>query len=239
MLNEQSQLELLQEFLEHSNGGASISETYISEGESPYPIKVTIINDILSTENPAYEGTADFLGNRELHFTCPGDQARSRHIEATITLGTNIEGNRLLIVSANVIRTIKVSRGYNFIANVTALRQHLKPAHRIFAEFAAAKNPKGWNSWYAPMNHSVDLKNLMLRGMDLSTFDLCCADLSNCNLTNANLSGANLSGANLDNCLLDGAVVEGADFFGVAIPARYESLVEAGGLLEKESIILL
>ncbi len=239
MLGQQSQLDMLMEFIEHEAEKSNLSETFINEGEKPQYAQIMIKTDSMAQKPPTYEGMATYLGNRELRFRCPGDQARSQQVEARITISRNIEGDSLLIAHGAVVRTDKISGGYQFTVNVQSIRQHIKPAHRIFAECVATNNVKVWNQWYAPMNHSVDLQGLILRGMDLSLFDLCCANLSNCDLSNCNLSGTNLSGANLDNCKLEGAIVEGADFFAAAIPAKYESLITASGLLEKESIILL
>jgi TIR domain/Pentapeptide repeats (8 copies) len=60
----------------------------------------------------------------------------------------------------------------------------------------------------------ADLRNAILEGANLFSADLSDADLHMANLRNTNLSGANLRGANLHGANLSDAVLEFADLIG-------------------------
>lgn len=240
MLEEkESHLDVLLEYLEQAANAQNLNDIYLSPSDQPLKTTIKIAAETLSKRDSVLEAESYYIGNQEYSFRSPGDQARNQKIEAFITTGKSIEGEAMLIVLATVLRTIKVSGGYEFTASMQHLRRHFRPAHRIFAECVSRSDAIAWNTWYGPMQQSVNLQKLNLRGVVLSQFDLCSANLAGSDLRNANLSGTNLSGANLDDCKLDGAVVDGADLFGAALPARYESLINASGLLERESVILL
>lgn len=239
MLERESQVEILYEYMLQAQDTSHLADAYIHEHEVPRKTTIKIASDSINKRDAAFEAEALSVADQEFRFRSAGDQPRSQRIEAWITMSKNIEGERLLVVHGVVVKTTKVSGGYEFLANVQSVRRHILPAHRIFAECVAKGDAISWNRWYAPLNQSVDLKRLNLSGTNLAQFDLCAANLFRCDLRNANLSGANLSGANLDECVLDGAVVEGADFFGAALPARYEPLLKASGLLERESVTLI
>ena len=239
MLEKESQIDILLEYLKQAKETNNFSEVLLADTDPACPTTIRLSADINSKRETSCYAETYFIGNQEMRFRCAGDQPRSQRIEAAVTTSRNIDGETQLIVTATVLRTVRDSGGYEFAATLHRIRRHFRNAHRIFAECVARSDVNGWNQWYAPMQQSVDLKRLNLSGLSLAQFDLCAANLQGCDLRNANLSGANLSGANLDGCVLDGVVVEGADFFGAAIPARYESLLKAGGLLERESVTLI
>lgn len=239
MLETESQIDILIEYLKQAAQPEHLGECHLSESAPPCPAQVRLYSEGQLRREAIFPAEAYLIDKEELRFRCSGDQARSQRIEVAVTTSRNVEGESQLVLLAAVLRTIKVTGGYEFSAGIQRLREHFRPAHRIFAESVAHGDISGWNQWYAAIQQAVDLKRLNLAGLNLSQFDLGSANLTNCDLRNANLSGANLSGANLDGCILDGAVVEGADFFGAAIPRKYESLLKASGLLERESVIFI
>ncbi len=239
MLEKDSQIEILLECLQQAEDTEKIGVVLLDKGAAACPAQIRLLSDNSGRRESTFPAQVSYIGKQELRFTCPGDQARSQRIEVTVTMTRSVDGESQYVLSATVAKTSRIPGGYEFSATIQRIRKHFHNAHRIFAECVARNDTSGWNQWYAPMTQSVDLKRLNLSGLNLSQFDLGSANLSDCDMRNANLSGANLSGANLDGCILDGAVVDGADFFGAALPAKYESLIKASGLLERESVILL
>lgn len=239
MLEKDSQIDVLLEYLQQAEDTGRLTDVLLPKGTTPCATQIRLLSETASRRETVFPVLTTYIGKQEMHFSSPGDQARSQRIEATVTMSRSVDGESQLVVTALVGKTTRIPGGYEFVCAIQRIRRHFRAAHRVFAECIARSDAAGWNQWYAPMTQSADLKRLNLSGLNLSQFDLGSANLSDCDLRNANLTGANLSGANLDGCILDGAVVDGADFFGAALPAKYESLLKASGLLERESVILL
>ncbi|GHT06046.1 hypothetical protein FACS1894139_11020 [Planctomycetales bacterium] len=211
--------------------------TYIVDGDAPYPATINVLSEKTDSVLNKFAARVTRLMAGEMSIVAGAmDTISLPSIVARILLHKSIEGETLLQVTAQIQRAERVGALGKITAKVKSLYRTFRAVDRIFAEQAAERNPTAWNQWYAEFDEGVTLRGLNCRGVDLSNFDLCAANLIDCNLTNANLSHANLSGADLSRCRLDGVSVDGTDLFGAKMHRRYEPLIDASGLLERESV---
>lgn len=233
-----SPLDDLIDNLSQNDPQAAAQDIYLTAADAPRPCTLIITDD--KNEKPVYVAAeVQQLGNSEICFTAATDQARGRQITAQVHLFKSSRGETILDISAVTTKTRRVSENYEFFGRLRSLYRYFRPASQIFAQYAARRDPAGWNLWCASLERGVLLDDLNLRGADLTHFDLCCARFVHCDLSNCNLSGANLAGADLSGAKLDGVTVDDADFFGATLLRRYEYLPAASGLLERESVTLV
>lgn len=239
MLGEESQVDILIEFLAQAQKPSSIQDLHIVPTGPACPTTLTILNSSRSNRIERFPAQTTMLGEGKVTFITTADIARAQQLTAEVIIGKNVEGESLIYYKTEVMGISRISGGYEYSGALLSARCHIRPAHLIFSQCVMSNDVKTWNNWSASLAHGVSLKGLNLREANLHSYDLCCADLTNCDLRNCNFTGANLSGANLDGSLLEGAVFDGADLFGSAIPVKYENIMQTSGLLEKESIVLI
>lgn len=241
-----SPLENLANLLVDTDQNLLINEIYIESTNNACAGEVTVIEEINqrgipnnTTNKPRelFRVQVVFLGAGQIVFFS-NTLIRGQHLNVRILLRKTEEHETRLTALVNLNKTRRTpDNNYEFTGKVSGVYPQNFSIDRVFANYVAQQDAVGWNQWYTSLAESVSLHNLNFRGMNLAQFDLTCIVFNHCDLSNCNLSGANLSGANLSTAKLEGVNVDSADLFGVTLPKKYEHLLTASGLLEKESVI--
>lgn len=227
--------------LDEALADAAEAEFEVSAGEGGRPCTIQVLTEgfgVASERRKQRRGELQSLQDGEAVMRVKDNLVGGMRVAFTMASGKSAEGELLYRGTGEVQDSRRISGGYRLTIALQELEKSIRPATRRLLECAMTGDFAGWNRWCADLREGASLQELHLAGLTLVNFDLCCADLSGSDLTAADLSNSNLSGADLSGCTLDRVRLTGADLFRVRLPQRYQGLVAAAGVAERESIIL-